>query len=129
MSNPASNLPDEHFNAALRDLIATSGARITVGYPGWLRFLLQRDVVAITLGNRIYLHGEVARRATGAIEAILIHELTHVRQFQQLGLPRFLYLYLHEYMELRASGLNAIEAYSNVSFEMEAARAEEEMTR
>lgn len=129
MSQPLRKLPEEGLDAAVRDLIKATGARIRVGYPRWLRIVVKRGIVGVTIGNRIYLHHEVTSREMETIEAILIHELTHVRQFQRLGLPRFLYLYLREYLELRGSGMSPAEAYSNISLEVEASLAEQEIIR
>jgi len=130
MSERCSKLPLDELSSGIRELITRTGASVFVGYPGWLRLLLQRGVEGVTLGRRIYLHEKARSRERKDLHGLIVHELTHVRQVQRLGLPRFLYLYLHEYIELRGSGLTASEAYLNISYEIEASRAElEEMNR
>ena len=101
---------------------ADAGAKLCIGYPWWLRPFLQRGVIAITLGRRIY----VGKMHEGAkFERLLRHELAHVRQVNRLGLVVFLWRYLGEYarhwMRLRSSSA----AYAAISFEIEACAAEE----
>ncbi|HEX9460646.1 MAG TPA: DUF4157 domain-containing protein [Thermoanaerobaculia bacterium] len=96
----------------------TSYAIVRIGYPWWLRPFVHRNVVAITFGRRIYLAEE------GAGEAILRHELVHVRQAEELGLVRFLGRYIAEYVRNRRRGMGHDEAYRAISFEVEAFTAE-----
>jgi Domain of unknown function (DUF4157) len=91
---------------------------IRTGFPWWLRPFVHRNVVAITLGRRIYLARE------GASDALLRHELVHVRQAGELGLPRFLWRYVAEYLRNRWRGMAHEEAYRAISFEAEAFAAE-----
>jgi hypothetical protein len=100
------------------DLIEESGAAITVGFPWWLRPILMRGVVAITIGRRIWV------RSAPVEETLLRHELTHVRQMSDVGLPRFVGRYLYEYVRNRLSGMSGDAAYRNISFEREAFAAE-----
>jgi hypothetical protein len=95
----------------------TLPAIVRVGYPWWLRPFVLRNVAAITLGRRIY----VAEEAT---EAILRHEMVHVRQAGELGLARFLWRYVAEYLRNRRRGMRHDEAYRAISFEVEAFAAE-----
>jgi hypothetical protein len=96
--------------------------RISLRFPWWLQPFLQRGVVAITLGRRIY----VSARITGEeLQRLLRHELVHVEQIKRLGIVRFYFRYVREYVALRRSGLKSFEAYRRVSFEQEAAAAEE----
>lgn len=92
------------------------------GYPWWLRPFLFRNVVAITLGRRIWIASGVQGEAR---ERLLRHERTHVDQMCRLGIPRFLFRYLREYLVNRLHGLSADEAYRRISFEAEAFAAEE----
>src|SRR4051794_26673223 len=91
----------------------TKPAIVHVGYPWWLRLFVPRNVAAITLGRRIY----VAEEAT---DAILRHELVHVRQAGELGLARFLWRYIAEYLRNRRRGMTHDVAYRAISFEVEA---------
>ena len=81
-----------------------------------------RDVVGITLGRRIYLSADVAERQ---VESFLRHELAHVRQINRVGLVRFYWRYLREYIENRRAGFGPAEAYRRISFEQEARAAED----
>ena len=106
----------------IRAAIAGAGVKLCIGYPWWLRLFLARDVIAITLGRRVYVRGAMA---ADAFERLMRHELAHVRQVGRLGLPRFLWRYVTEFagnwMRLRNFGA----AYASISFEIEARQAEE----
>jgi hypothetical protein len=106
----------------MNDAIAASGAKLHVGYPWWLRLFLARDVIAITLGRRIYVR-EVLESAS--FERLLRHELAHVRQVDRLGLVTFFGRYVGEFARnwIRLRSVEA--AYSAISFEIEARAAEE----
>ena len=108
----------ERINTA----ISTAGAKVRFRYPWWLRPFLFSNIVGITLGRRIYLSPRVSQQQ---VERFLKHELAHVRQIARLGLIRFYWQYLVEYIRLRRRGMSSSEAYRNISFEMEAAAAEE----
>lgn len=104
--------------------LAETGARVRVGYPLWLRPFLLRGVVALTLGRRIFLSRELLAGREERVEAVLRHELVHVRQARRLGAVRFVAAYFGEYVALRRRGLPHVEAYRAISFEREAAAAE-----
>lgn len=110
----------EAWRALVRD-----GARLRVGYPRWLAPFVQRGVVAITLGRTVYLADRTLQKSDRELRQLLEHELTHVKQVAQLGLIRFLYRYVREYITLRRQGLRSFEAYEAISFEREARAAEE----
>jgi hypothetical protein len=97
-------------------------AIVRVGYPWWLRPFLHRRTIAITLGRRIFV-------AEGyASDALIRHELVHVRQAGELGLARFLWRYVAEYVRNRRRGMPHDDAYRAISFEAEAFAAEGEQT-
>ncbi len=112
------NLPDE-----LRELIDKSRAKVRFGFPWWLRPFLMKDVLAITLGRRIYF---AAHAAGEKVHRTLKHELVHVRQVRELGLFRFYWRYISEWIRNLRAGMPASEAYRKISFEVEAYAAEEE---
>jgi hypothetical protein len=109
----------------LQAALDEAGARLRFSFPAWLRPLLLRDVVGITLGRRIYLAPAMRDRPQAELERLVRHELAHVRQAARLGLPRFLWRYAIEWIALRRKGMSAAEAYRNLSFEREAVAAEE----
>ena len=102
--------------------ISDAHAKVRFRYPWWLRPFLLRGVAGITLGRRIYLDDAVNPRN---LERFLRHELAHVRQVGRVGLFKFYWLYIAEYIANRRRGLSSSEAYRNISFEMEATAAEE----
>ena len=82
-----------------------------------------RGVAAITLGRTIFV-----REGVEITERLVRHELAHVRQVRRLGLPRFLWRYVREYLALRCRGASSSEAYARISFEVKACAAEEGMS-
>lgn len=111
------NLPE-----AIEDAIAEVRAKVRVGYPWWLRPFLMRDVVAITLGRRIYLRRGIR---PAAAERLLRHELAHVRQIERHGLFGFYRRYVSEFVYHLRRVRSIPAAYRLISFEVEAAAAEE----
>lgn len=109
-------VPDE-----LEADVADARAKVRFGYPWWLRPLLMANVVAITIGHRVWISPDVAEHK---LAPLVRHELVHVRQFAKYGLVRFLWRYLTEYVQLRRSGLSSSKAYAAISFEREALAAE-----
>jgi len=89
-------------------------AIVRIGYPWWLRPFVHRRIIAITLGRRIYV------AAGQASDSLLRHELVHVRQAGELGVPRFLWRYVMEYVRNRRRGMAHDDAYRAISFEIEA---------
>jgi hypothetical protein len=85
--------------------------------PRLARLLLPRNVVAITLGHRIWIARELP---PAEMEVLLRHEMMHVRQMEQLGVPRFLWHYVGEYVRNRLRGMDHDAAYRAISFEREA---------
>jgi hypothetical protein len=106
---------------AIASAMSDARARVRVGYPWWLRPFLARDVIAITLGRRIYVREAMA---SASFERLLRHELAHVRQVQRLGLIRFLWRYMAEFLRNWVRLRNASAAYAAISFEIEARAAE-----
>nr|MDP9360325.1 DUF4157 domain-containing protein [Acidobacteriota bacterium] len=94
---------------------------VRIGYPWWLRPLVHRNTIALTLGRRIYIAADLEGEA---MEALLRHELVHVRQAGERGLGVFVWKYIAEYLRNRRRGLNHDAAYRAISFEVEAFAAE-----
>lgn len=120
MPRNATNLPQAVLGV-LADAIVDTRAKVRHGYPWWLRPWLLSDVVAITLGRRVFLS---ARVAPASIERLLRHELAHVRQVNRHGLIGFYWRYLAEFARhfWKVRSLN--RAYAMISFEQEAVAAE-----
>jgi hypothetical protein len=108
----------------LESMARREGAILRIGFPFWLRAVLMRGVVGITIGRRIWLDPVYLERAAGKAERLLAHELAHVRQVARMGLVPFLFAYVREYFGHRADGHEIDEAYRRISFEVEAREAE-----
>lgn len=104
--------------------IAGVRAKVRVGYPWWLRWLLMRDVIGITLGRRIYVRANLTQLS---LERLLRHELAHIRQIERHGLLGFYRRYVTEFVRhfLRVRSIS--RAYSLISFEIEAVAAEKDL--
>jgi len=76
---------------------------------------LTPGVAAMTLGRLILL-----RRDHRHDDALVAHELVHVRQWRELGAPRFLWRYLGSYARGRWGGLSHAAAYLAIPLEVEA---------
>jgi hypothetical protein len=112
-----------YVSEALQKRIRECGAGLRIGFPWWMAPFL-RGYLGITLGRTIYLAPAVLQRGPGALEATLRHELAHLRQQMRLGLVRFLYHYLAEYVRLRLARMTHQQAYHAISFEREAREEE-----
>jgi hypothetical protein len=113
------NLP-ESITAAVADV----KAKVRVGYPWWLRPLLMKDVIGITLGRRIYVRANLAELS---LERLLRHELAHIRQIERHGLIGFYRRYLTEFVRHFVKVRSISRAYSLISFEIEAVAAEKDL--
>jgi hypothetical protein len=76
---------------------------------------LPLGVAGMTLGRYVLL-----RRSHTADRGLLAHELVHVRQWRELGVPRFLWRYLSAYFAGRARRLGHQQAYRAIPLEVEA---------
>ena len=92
---------------------------IRIGFPWWMRPFLWRDVVALTIGRRVW----ISSRARD-VEPLIRHELVHVRQMGEVGVTRFLWTYVRHYVRNRRRGMRHQEAYLAIPYEMEAFAAE-----
>lgn len=70
--------------------------------------------------NAIVIYPFVLYQDRHPCEAITSHEKIHLRQIKDLGVIKFYYLYLKEYLIGRKRGLSHYEAYRQISFEREA---------
>jgi len=114
---------------SVTEAIDEARARVRVGYAWWLRPFLARDVIAITLGRTIHVSAAVADRPREKIEALLRHELAHVRQVNRYGLIGFLVRYAAEFVRHLWRVRSIDGAYALISFEIEACAAESDAER
>ena len=78
---------------------------------------------ALTLGRWIFFSPSAwTKLGTARVEALelLAHEVAHVAQVRRLGLVRFLWSYLSEYVKHRRTGFGHRQAYLALSAEVEA---------
>ena len=92
---------------------------IRIGFPWWMRPFLWRDVVALTIGRRVW----ISARARD-VEPLIRHELVHVRQMAEVGVVRFLWTYVRHYLRNRRRGMGHHDAYLAIPYEVEAFAAE-----
>ncbi len=100
-------------------------------YQGGLRLghliLLLNRATAITFGEKIFFARGMLDDSTITGITLIVHELTHVRQYQEIGFLKFLYRYLRDYLQSRIKGKDHNSAYYNVGFEQEAFDYEREI--
>ena len=90
--------------------------------PRWLRRLWRGQVVAMTVGKRIYLAPGLADGDPARLGRLLVHELVHVRQWADAGAFRFLRRYAVDYLTGRVRGRSHTESYHGIRYEVEARR-------
>ena len=88
--------------------------------PPLLMRIWGKGIQAITLGRRIFIDPEILGGHPRPLGLLLIHELTHLRQWVDGGYLGFYVTYLFEYLEGRRAGRSHREAYMEISFETEA---------
>jgi hypothetical protein len=75
---------------------------------------------AFVLGRRVFLSAAAAAeiaRGTERGRRLLAHEMEHVRQYTEIGIPRFLRVYLADYLRARLAGAGHAAAYASIRFE------------
>ncbi|MBX7223328.1 MAG: DUF4157 domain-containing protein [Blastocatellia bacterium] len=105
-------------------------------WGGWAGWWMTRVAQAegITFGRHVFLEPAAVARLLehppGArLDALLVHEATHVRQYVEAGTARFLWRYLRDYAGLlwkqRSLSAQARQAaYWNIPYEVEARAVE-----
>ncbi|MFN2486772.1 MAG: hypothetical protein ABR609_09245 [Acidimicrobiia bacterium] len=90
--------------------------------PRWMVRAWRGDVAAMTLPFGIFVRADCLTGDRTRLANTVQHELVHVRQWKELGVLRFLWRYLADYLQGRQRGLGHTEAYRQISFEQEARR-------
>lgn len=86
--------------------------------PMWMRRLWRGPVAGMTLGGRVFLAADDL--SSENLRRLLVHELVHVRQWQQAGALKFLRRYVADYIRGRMGGLDHESAYLAIRYEIEA---------
>jgi hypothetical protein len=84
----------------------------------WIGGPVPRGSAAITLGALIVVRSEAA--VSEHFAELLRHERTHVAQWQELGMVRFLSQYLGAYLKFRFRGYGHDGAYRRIPLEVAA---------
>lgn len=75
----------------------------------------------MTLRTTVLIRPEVDTDwSESQITSLLVHEVTHVRQFRRMGVATFAASYLSDYLRGRRSGLSHFDAYEAIELEKEA---------
>lgn len=91
-----------------------------IAAPRWMLALWVGDVAAVALPGVIFVRAEVLGWPPRHRAPIVVHELTHVRQWHDIGVRLFLTRYVGEYLRGRRGGRGHTAAYAAISFEIEA---------
>lgn len=105
----------------LRDAIAPIDPDEINVWPAsrWLRMLWRPGIKGVTQGRWIFAHPDLFDDRK-RLARLVVHELVHVRQFEEAGYPLFIFRYLRDYVSGRLSGVGHREAYLNNPAEVEA---------
>jgi hypothetical protein len=79
-----------------------------------------KGIHGLTLGRLVFIDPDVLRGDPRRLGLLVIHELTHVRQWMDGGVLGFSLPYFKEYIGGRVSGLGHRDAYLRIGFEREA---------
>jgi len=85
-------------------------------------------IQAMTIGHWIFVDPSVLNGDQTKLSLLVIHELTHVRQWFDLGFFGFLRRYLGDYLHGRSHGLTHRDSYLAIGLEVEARRVQTRFT-
>lgn len=86
----------------------------------WLRKLWRKGIRGVTQGKLIMVDPQLLAGDKGRLGKLVVHELVHVKQFQNRGYLPFMSGYIFENLLGRLRGKTAREAYLDISSEREA---------
>ena len=95
---------------------------ITVYFNSWIPKLFGSG--AVTIGHRIFFR-DMAPVDQEWFYRGMQHELTHVRQYERYGIPKFLWIYFTDFLNSYGKDPNWDRDYRNIPFEIEAYENEE----
>ncbi|MGH8945608.1 MAG: hypothetical protein ACRDVL_05625 [Acidimicrobiia bacterium] len=88
-----------------------------------LKRLWGEGITGITLWKWVFVDPDVLDGDPGRLGRLALHELFHLRQIAERGLPRFLLSYAGDYIRGRLRGFGHSEAYREIGVEQEAREA------
>jgi len=91
--------------------------------------LFDSSPMAVTIGHVVYFPDPKAyqRGEPNARAALLAHELTHVKQWEEKGTVGFLKEYFQEYLRTQRQGVDTHDPQQGISLEREAISVEREI--
>jgi hypothetical protein len=104
--------------------------RINV-YPAskTMRRFWQKGIEGVTIRNLVFVNPELMRGDPQRLARLVIHELVHVRQFNDAGYIGFMIRYIRDYVGGLLSGKKLRQAYLDVGAEREARELTAEVVR
>lgn len=94
-----------------------------------LRSLWGNGISAITLWRWVFVDPEVLVGDEEMLGRLTLHELIHLRQISDMGLGRFLWRYLRDYVRGRSHKLGHHESYRGIGLEREARELTVDLSR
>lgn len=94
-----------------------------------LRRLWGEGISAITLWRWVFVDPKVLGGDEETLGRLTVHELIHLRQISDMGLGRFLWRYLRDYLRGRSHKLGHHESYRGIGLEREATELAVELSR
>ncbi len=104
-----------------------SRIRIFEGIPRYVTVAAATMPIGYTDEWKIYFAPGYYRTDTAEGLALIAHEMTHCRQYHQLGKWRFRTKYLSAYLQNRRNGMAEKTAYEQIPFEIEAREIERQV--
>lgn len=95
-----------------------------VHYDSWVAKLLPKHK-AITLFGHVFFK----QKQEDVSLKLFFHELKHCHQMDKLGYFSFYFIYFYEWIRNIIRGQNLMDAYRNISFEIEAVEFSIKMTQ
>ena len=95
----------------------------------WLMMLWRNGISGVTIRDWVFVDPELLRGEQRRLARLVVHELVHVRQFQQKGYVPFSIRYVYEYARGILGGKGSRQAYLDVSAEQEARAVTERLLR
>lgn len=109
--------------AAYVPQVTSDDVRLVPAVAPWSTALLRvARATAVTVGRTVVVRPEALSDSVACV-ALLVHELTHVAQYQRLGRAGLLWHYAWQYVGMRCRGATHHAAYRGISFEREAETA------
>ena len=91
--------------------------------------LWRKGISGVTIRSWVFVDPELLRGDPIRLGRLVIHELVHVRQFEESGYVPFSLRYLYEYIRGVLGGKGLRQAYLDISAEQEARAVTETLLR